>query len=293
MRMARALAWIGGVATTGCVVGTTPPTAAPNRSAPIAASVQPAQPTAPPDGDDDLARRLRALPHPTESGWDRAVARALIAAYDADASGVLDLVAEIRAVTCDAWHAIDDAAQSERGFPIATTYGFGEDYGWVGSALGFAESHRPVVADAAQACGLELDSDTGFDPTADYDGTQASRGGGRRRPSNAGAGAGTGTAHEIEVATRSTRAGSGEWDDIVKQLMVRAYDRDQSGQLDDSAEVAAISCRVLAALDAGVPGIVAIYGVAPGYGWVGHVIGIAEPMRGDLYARFQACGMGR
>ncbi len=263
----------------GCVVGPSPgPGGGGGGTTPVGVVPVATAPMA----NSDLAERIRAFPEPTEGAWDDDVTRELLAAFDGNGSNELDTVAEIRAVTCDVWRVLDDACQGARGSSIGVIYGFGVEYGWVGSALGFAESHRPVVADAAMACGVDIDSATGFDRSADYDG------GGR--PPGAGGGDDDGSVGEA-IGYLSSEPESSEWDDEVAALMLAAYDTDSSGEIDRAAEVQAIGCDTLESLDHELEGIVAIYGIAPRYGWVGGALGFDEDMRDELYARFDGCGI--
>ena len=120
----------------------------------------------------DSAAIIAALPAAASSEWDDAVAAELRQAFDEDGSGRLDRTAEVRAVTCDVWRALDVAVDGSDEYPdngVAVIYGFTTDKVWVGNAFGIAEKLRPVVADAARACGLELEGPTDFDPRTNYD----------------------------------------------------------------------------------------------------------------------------
>lgn len=225
----------------------------------------------------DVATRLLALPDPNSGDWDDAVAAELLATFDADKSGSLDRVAEIRAITCDVWRALEDRTLSNRDSGVAVIYGFGDGLEWVGSALGFAQTHRPVAADAALACGLELSGfATAFDPSLDYD----------------AAASGTDGDVPSAIAALSAKPESGAWDDAVTAILLAAYDHDRSERLDQAREVEAIGCPTLERLVWAAPNLVTTYGIAPSYAWVGDALGFDEVVRDELYARFSACGFG-
>lgn len=92
--------------------------------------------------------------------------------------------------------------------------------------------------------------------------------------------------------------GSDAWDAIVAPLLVSAFDADGSSRIDTAAEVAAIPCEVLAALDAAIRGgrgpassLRTTYGFPGGYLWIGGVLGLDEKVRSAADARLVGCGL--
>lgn len=84
----------------------------------------------------------------------------------------------------------------------------------------------------------------------------------------------------------------------VRPLLMAAYDRDGSDAIDDRAELAAMSCDVLLAVQARyVRGghfsgaMRAVFGIEEGYGWVGGALGFAEPLRTATDRTMVACGL--
>jgi hypothetical protein len=74
--------------------------------------------------------------------------------FDLDDSGQLDTQAEIEAVPCGAWLAVDASYQRGRlGIPLTRFYGF--DSGtWVNGALGCDFRMREVALERLRACGV-------------------------------------------------------------------------------------------------------------------------------------------
>ena len=105
-------------------------------------------------GGGAVATQIAALPNPASSEWDESVKKIVVAAYDANGSGMLNTADEISAVPCDAWKAMDDGVKATYGFGIRTIYGFEEGYSRVGSAVGFDEGLRAKADKALVGCGL-------------------------------------------------------------------------------------------------------------------------------------------
>lgn len=105
-----------------------------------------------------------------------------------------------------------------------------------------------------------------------------------------------------EVVQRITalkaKGGSDAWDDEVEKILLAAYDRDKSGEIDKEDELAAIPCEVWDTLDKAIraggdasASLVATYGFALSGDWNGDAIGIGEMLRRPAVARLQACGI--
>lgn len=119
-----------------------------------------AVPEPPDDGfawDDSaaLAELLRIRAEPSSSLWDEKVMEIFLRHYDRDRSGWVDNPEEIALISCEVYRALDEGVTQNRGgSSITAVYGFDFDYIWVGSAIGFAEDQRRVIAKAMYACGL-------------------------------------------------------------------------------------------------------------------------------------------
>lgn len=102
-----------------------------------------------------LAELLRIRAEPSSSIWDEKVTEVFLRHYDRDHSGQVDNPEEIGLISCDVYRALDEGVTNNRGgSSITAVYGFDFDYIWVGSAIGFAEDQRRVIAKAMYACGL-------------------------------------------------------------------------------------------------------------------------------------------
>ncbi len=119
------------------------------------------------------AIHIARLEEPATTTWDVEVQQTMLAAFDRDGSGQIDRTTEVRAIPCDVWRALDDAVRaSNYAVGFAIVYGLPADKGWVGDVVGFGEALRPVFADQAARCGLDIGGDpslTGYDPSFDYD----------------------------------------------------------------------------------------------------------------------------
>lgn len=98
-------------------------------------------------------------------------------------------------------------------------------------------------------------------------------------------------------AIRQADAQSDDWDDVVEQTLLAAFDLNSSGDIDSSKELKAISCDEWLAIDEGVQakwdgsGARAIYGFAKGYGWVGSAWGFNEKLRKRADKAMAKCGL--
>lgn len=102
-----------------------------------------------------LAELLRIPAEPSSSAWDEQVSELFLRHYDRDRSGWVDSPEEIGLISCEVYRALDEGVTNNRGgSSITAVYGFDFDYIWVGSAIGFAEEQRSVIAKAMYACGL-------------------------------------------------------------------------------------------------------------------------------------------
>lgn len=96
---------------------------------------------------------------------------------------------------------------------------------------------------------------------------------------------------------RQSDSSSDDWDALVEQTMLAAFDSNGSGDIDSNKELKLISCDVWTAIDEGVQaawtgsGARAIYGFAKGYGWVGSVFGFNEKLRKSADKAMAKCGL--
>jgi hypothetical protein len=222
--------------------------------------------------------------------WDERVQAIVLGAFDRDRSGAIDRTAEVRAITCDVWRALDEGVvggQYQAGFAII--YGLPTDKGWVGYVVGFDESMRPVLADQAARCGLDIGSDpalTGYDPSVDYDAAAAAL----RAPKVSAPAGNNPTLANLIAGLQAP--GTDPWDQAVRTLLLGAFDQNHSGGLDNDRELGAITCDVWRALDANLSTHVrALYGFLDGYNWVGDALGFEERMRALADAYAAACGL--
>jgi hypothetical protein len=112
------------------------------------------QPTAPPE--DTVASRIRALPEKGgKDSWDTAVRYILIRAFDSNTNNKINTAAEIAAISCDDWKAMDDGVRESWEKGIRVIYGFAPGYKWVGDAIGISKNMRRKADAALVACELE------------------------------------------------------------------------------------------------------------------------------------------
>ena len=92
--------------------------------------------------------------------------------------------------------------------------------------------------------------------------------------------------------------GSDAWDAAVLPILVAAFDKNGSSDIDSMDEIAAIPCDVLSALDAAIKkgrgamtALRTTYGFAKEFLWVGGSLGFDEKIRPDADARLANCGL--
>ena len=104
---------------------------------------------------EGLDASIRALPDAGGTPWDDEVKRLLLERHDGDRSGAIDSAAELDAIPCEVWVAIDAAiADAGRWRGLRRTYGFPEGYIWVGHVIGVAEKVRAEADAALDRCGI-------------------------------------------------------------------------------------------------------------------------------------------
>jgi hypothetical protein len=215
--------------------------------------------------------------------WDDRVERITLAMYDLDGSGVIDTQAEISGISCPFFAAIDDGVRRDwSGSGVRVIYGFDEPYGWVGSAIGFAQELRAYAADAMTRCGVTANMQQA--PAQVHSPTHAG-------PNTGGRGSPATAIGKLDGGASET------WAEDVKALVLGAYDLDQSGEVDTTEELALFSCETWRAIDTGVrqgwdgSSVRVIYGFDEGFIWVGYALGLAEHLRLPATAAMDGCNI--
>ena len=231
----------------------------------------PAPTTTPSASTGSPHERIRQVPGGGSGAWDSEVGGILVEAYDANGSGWLDTGAEVKAVTCDDWRALDDGVKSGWGYGLRVIYGFHPDYSWVGDAIRFSESLRSVADTRLVGC-LE--------------------GGGTDEVAITAPPTLTDPAGLIGAIPDG---GTSEWDDKVREVLIAFYDTNGSGMINSKAEIGKIPCAVWGAMDAGIKerftyGLRPIYGFEEGYSWIGGVLGFHDSVRKHGDKALQECG---
>lgn len=98
------------------------------------------------------AWRIRALVEPGSAAWDAGVRGVLLGAFELDGTGRIDAQEEVRAVGCDVWQALDDAARGGWDDSLAHAYGFTRGTAWLAHMLGFEEIVRADALRAMRRC---------------------------------------------------------------------------------------------------------------------------------------------
>ena len=100
------------------------------------------------------------------------------------------------------------------------------------------------------------------------------------------------------ITALKTKGGSDAWDEEVEKILLAAYDKDKSGEIDEEDELSAIPCEVWDTMDKAIragggkdASLVATYGIAASGDWNGDAFGIDEKLRNPAVARLQACGI--
>jgi hypothetical protein len=236
---------------------------------------------------------IRSLP--PGAGWNVEVRKLLLARADADKSGSLDKPAEIDAIGCQVWAAVDEGVRRDwRGSTVVAVYGFVEGAFWSGGELGVSDATRAHALGALASCGIHPVDHAGVVGGV-VGGTLGVPSGGARPPQTSGPPTGRDISAQIAaVPTADTSA----WGTSVGRLFTEAYDIDGSGGINQLIELATVPCPVWKAMDAGTragwsgTGLRVIYGFDPGYGWVGSRFGIDEHLRSAAMIGAATCGVG-
>jgi hypothetical protein len=216
------------------------------------------------DSAGPVAQEIAAVK--TDADWAKAVSAIVVRQFDTDKSGGIG-PREIAGIPCDVWAAIDVGSKAQARESASVVYGFDAAFVWAGSALGFEPASRAQGAAMFSSCTAPAGpKDDGAQLLEMLAGNGA--------PTTVGAGSGVAS----RISGIGPTGGSGDWDVAAKDILVKSFDQDGSGDLGDS-EVGLITCDVWSALDAGVKetyagGLYAVYGFAPPGIWIGSAIGI-------------------
>jgi len=196
--------------------------------------------------------------------WEAAVRAALRARYD-DGSGVLG-GGELMAVPCGVWRELDGDLRRDTHEGLAITYGFEPRLLWRGERLGLAADARATALELTTRCLGPSAQEPALDQTL-----QAL----------------------MDLTEPIT---TDAWDQSVATILVRTFDRDQSGRLDLPEEVEAIPCSVWSQLDGAVATVsrypmVALYGFADGYAWAAGALGFDLAVRDEATVALGKCGI--
>ncbi|HMV69021.1 MAG TPA: hypothetical protein PKA64_19390 [Myxococcota bacterium] len=220
-----------------------------------------------PARDAVLATRIAALPDSGSSPWDGLVRLLLVATYDEDGSGMLDLPGELDAISCPVWQAIDRGVRRRWPPGLWLTYGIVDGGTYLGEVIGVSTTLRRSLDRKLVGCRLVdprflATSLGGRDPTA------------RLRALGP--------------------ASDPRWESRVSAVLLGAYDLDGDGQIGAADEVLAVPCSVWVVLDqrvheAGLPGLTLTYGVEGAQGWTGDRLGLSITQREVVARAVRAC----
>lgn len=221
-----------------------------------------------PEDLDGLVRAIGQVPEGGSSTWDETVMPMLLDQLDKDASGRLDSVEEVGAVSCEVWTALDIAVRSGWDDSIANVYGFAPQKLWVGSSLGFDEGMRRAAHRALGGCGLVVPSEgSPVDPRL---------------------------AAQVDLmSTIDAEPGTKRWEAVVR-AEVLSYDLDASGFVDKKSELFSVPCTVWRDVDRGAfegwgQPLMQAFGISRGLTYEAEVLGVAKKLRRPLARSIEAC----
>jgi len=109
--------------------------------------------TATSQGAGDPAAQIRSFPDGGTSAWDAQVKSVIVSAFDTNGSGAVDTAAEIGAISCEVWQAMDDGVKQRFSHGLRAIYGFDPMGNWIGYAVGFSDKVRKEADAALVRCG--------------------------------------------------------------------------------------------------------------------------------------------
>lgn len=215
-----------------------------------------------------VAGAIAALPGGGTQAWDAAVQIELLRAYDADQSSVIDAGAEVEAIDCEVWAALDDGVRSTWPDGLATVYGFTPGSLWVGGALGLHEAARPTALGKLRRCDLTSAAPVSSVGAADADPI-------------------------ARLSAVTAPAGTLAWEGGVTAALRGLYDTDGSWAV-DLRELREVPCEVWRWLDAGArrgwgAPLPLVLGLDRGQRDERATLGLASAGRAGMSRRIKAC----
>lgn len=210
----------------------------------------------------------------TADEWAAAVKEILGRRFDRDASGLLDMAVEVRAIPCDVWQAM---AATHPEYPYGLGFLAGDVY--AGDHLGVAPSQREEVLARSSGC-VQTATRT------------AAAEQGPAIPQGLSEFLDLLTAAGIARAAQGLEAGSVRWARVVKLKLIEFYDLDGSGNLDQTDEIIDVPCAVWATIAATLGSPLTELGIGPEGDYYADQIGITIDQRLLAGARIDACTGG-
>lgn len=210
----------------------------------------------------DISASILAIPAGNTTAWGEQTEALLLGAYDADQTGRIQTLAELGAIPCPVWHAMQESvARDWNGTGLRVIYGFDSDFIWVGHAFSIDESLRTATVIATASCGV-----------------------------------GPALGEPAAAITGLPESGQDGWDAFVRRALVSVWDSNGTATLETPAEVSSVTCDTWRAMDRGViagwgSGIRQVYGFGPDLMWVGSAVGFDEAIRPQADAAAAACGL--
>ena len=100
----------------------------------------------------------------------------------------------------------------------------------------------------------------------------------------------------VQIGAARSPPGDSLWDQEIATILVSAYDSNGSGDIDRSAEVAAIPCDVFVTLETAFDrsplyssAMRTVYGFPGHLNWIGSSVGFSEVMRAEVDAQWASC----
>jgi hypothetical protein len=261
------------------------PRAQPRTSRRVRAEPPPIRPASRPTVWPAVATTLASLSAMEVEEERQVTVRAvLLSSFDADRSGYIDTAAELDAMSCDVWKALDLA------FP-----GFAVTYGFTAAEEGTAQRYRGSIifnisarlrgpaGRRATAC-LRDEVPPPTDP-ADVRALDETI----RIPPALQEFLDTDAAVRIARGTLRLEPGSAAWASAVRSVLLAEYDLDRSGLLDTRGEIDAVPCIVWETVQATYGGSLFGLGFGESGQYFGDRVGIAERTRVHAGRRISAC----
>jgi hypothetical protein len=229
----------------------------------------------------DLIRGL-----PPGGTWNQEVRKVIGALYDTNGNGLLDTDAEIDAVECGIWKAVDEGVRRDwRGSSVVSVYGFTAGAFWSGGELGIPEAERDHARAAMERCGIQP--------------AEGAPSGNNAVSLQGPAPLFSATGRDISAEIKAIPAtDTTAWGTAAGKAFLAAYDANHSGGIELNEELGSVPCETWSALDAGTSagwsgtGLRVIYGFDDGLIWVGDTFGIDARLRSAAVIATAACGIG-